>query len=109
MKKTMILGFAIAGTVLNPLTASATSDNGEYPAAYFEPKVIFIDEASKQQPIRKIVQDAEFPAAYFEPKVIFIDPAAAVTKSKSAPARKIVHDPKYPATYFEPTVIFPAE
>jgi hypothetical protein len=105
MKKTMILGFAVAGIFLSPLTVLAKSGNGQYPAAYFEPKVVFIDESSAQQPKRKVVQDSQYPAAYFEPKVVFIDPEAASSSSK--PERKIVHDPKYPATYFEPKVVFP--
>lgn len=79
MNKRIILGSAIAAMTLNPLTASAISDNDPYPAAYFQPKVIYLDkEAARQlsvKPERKKAEfDPKYPAANFEPKVIFPAP-----------------------------------
>lgn len=81
MNKKFILGSAIAAIALSPLTASATSDDEQYPAANFQPKVIYIDEeaaakASAEEPSarperKKAEFDPNYPAANFEPKVIF--------------------------------------
>lgn len=78
MRKTIILGLTVVGLSLGSLTASAKSDDSGYPAAYFQPKVIYQDKdavksASKQaKPVkRKVVFDPKYPAAYFEPKVIY--------------------------------------
>jgi hypothetical protein len=86
MNKKIILGWAIAAIALSPLTASATSGDEQYPAAYFQPKVIYLDkEAAKKgcaekpsaKPERKKAEfDPKYPAANFEPKVIFPAPAA---------------------------------
>ncbi len=78
MRKTIILGFAVAGIALIPLTASAASDD-KYPAANFQPKVIFIDKEAVNKPVsasmkpakKKAQFDPKYPAAYFEPKIIF--------------------------------------
>ena len=43
MKKTLFLGLAMAGIALNPLIVSAAADS-KYPAADFEPSVIYIDK-----------------------------------------------------------------
>jgi hypothetical protein len=86
MKKILILGFATAVIALTTFTASAGSD-AQYPAANFQPKVIYIDKDSVQ--------------------------ASASTSTKCAcpaqkPAEKEVEfDPKYPAANFVPKVIYP--
>jgi hypothetical protein len=79
MKKTIILGLATAVIALGSLTASAGSDS-QYPAANFQPKVVFIDKeavktSTKPTPKKNSETKAEFdpkyPAAYFTPKVIY--------------------------------------
>lgn len=80
MNKSIILGLAIATISLTPLLAQAQSDT-QYPAANFQPKVIFIDEAAASQH----------------------------SEAKSAPStgKKTEPDPKYPAAAFQPKVIYP--
>jgi hypothetical protein len=81
MNKSIIQLFAILSVTLSPLTASAQADS-QYPAANFEPKVVFIDEAaasntkgstqaSAETHAKKNEIDPQYPAAFFEPKVIF--------------------------------------
>ncbi len=81
MKKIIILGFATAVIALTTFTASAESD-AQYPAANFQPKVIYIDKDSvkpstkcppqTQKPAEKEVEfDPKYPAANFTPKVIY--------------------------------------
>lgn len=80
MNKSIILGLTIATISLTPVFAQAQSDT-KYPAANFQPKVIFIDEAaagksadSKSTPHqsgKRTEADPKYPAAAFEPKVIF--------------------------------------
>lgn len=84
MKKILILGFATAVIALTTFTASAGGD-AQYPAANFQPKVIYIDKDSVQ--------------------------ASASTKctcpdQKSA-EQEVEFDPKYPAANFVPKVIYP--
>lgn len=79
MKKITILGFATAVIALTSFTASAESD-AQYPAANFQPKVIYIDKDSvksspkcpDQKPADKAAEfDPKYPAANFAPKVIY--------------------------------------
>jgi len=80
MKKIIILGFATAVIALTSLTASAEGD-AQYPAANFQPKVIYIDKDSvkpspnkcpAQKTEEKTVEfDPKYPAANFVPKVIY--------------------------------------
>ena len=79
MKKIIILGLATAVIALASLTASAGSDD-QYPAADFQPKVIYIDKDSvksstkcpTQKPAEKAAEfDPKYPAANFTPKVIY--------------------------------------
>ncbi len=79
MKKMIILGMTAVVLSLSTLTVSAKSDDGEYPAAYFQPKVIYVD--------KEAIQDS--------------------SKTSKAKKRKVEFDPKYPAAYFEPKVIYP--
>ncbi len=82
MKKTIILGLTVASIALSPLTVSANSDDSEYPAANFQPKVIYLDKS-----------------------------AASAVKSSGARAtrKKAEFDPRYPAANFEPKIIFPPQ
>jgi hypothetical protein len=66
------------------------------------------------QSIASAQSDAQYPAANFEPKVIFIDEAAAANSNKASGqgstqshAKKAEVDPQHPAAFFEPKVIFP--
>ncbi|WP_340121009.1 hypothetical protein [Methylobacter svalbardensis] len=79
MKKTIILGLTTAVIALASLTASAGSD-AQYPAANFQPKVIYLDKDSVKPstkcPAQKTAEkeiefDAKYPAANFQPKVIY--------------------------------------
>ncbi|MDO9423174.1 MAG: hypothetical protein Q7T40_03160 [Methylobacter sp.] len=79
MKKIIILGVTTAVIALASLTASAESD-AQYPAANFQPKVIYLDKDSvkpstkcpTQKPAEKEVEfDPKYPAANFQPKVIY--------------------------------------
>lgn len=83
MKKILILGFATAVIALTSFTASAGGD-AQYPAANFQPKVIYIDKelvqtsastkcaCPAQKPAEKEVEfDPKYPAANFVPKVIY--------------------------------------
>ena len=79
MKKIIILGLATAAIGLATSTASAGSDE-QYPAANFQPKVIYIDKESVKSsstcPDQKTAEkatefDPKYPAANFEPKVIY--------------------------------------
>jgi hypothetical protein len=79
MKKTIILGLTTTVVALTSFTASAGSDE-QYPAANFQPKVVYIDkEAVKaspkcpdQKPAEKAAEfDPKYPAANFTPKVVY--------------------------------------
>ncbi len=101
MKKTLFLGLAMAGIALNPLIVSAAADS-KYPAADFEPSVIYVDKdiAAKDQPQNE--SDPKYPASNFTPIVVYVDPQlAGQTQAQDE------FDPKYPAAYFKPKVIYP--
>lgn len=51
--------------------------------------------------------DANYPAASFEPKVIYIDKNFAKISAKASMGETSTFDPDYPAANFEPKVIFP--
>ena len=93
-KNNLLQGAIIALLVASPLAALA----GQYPAADFEPKVLYQDESVKSTAVpapaaksvaaapavaAPVVQDAKYPAADFEPKVLFSDDN--YKPSKSAP------------------------
>ena len=103
-----ILGLLIASIISTPLTAVANSDDSQYPAANFQPKVIFADESaqSTSNSATKSSFDADYPAANFQPKVLYVDASAAASNSSST-GEKSVFDPNYPAANFEPKVIYP--
>jgi len=103
--KSAILAAAAWVGILGQGLAWAGSD--DYPAANFQPKVIFLDESLKASATSSSSStspqyDSRYPAAYFQPKIIV---AAAPSATSSAP--EIAYDPKYPAAYFQPKVIYP--
>jgi hypothetical protein len=103
MRKKIILGLAIAVSALNSLSALAAAD-AKYPAANFEPSVIYMDKDVSPQSAP--AKDDKYPAANFEPKVIYSDNSASANENTSLqPADQF--DPKYPAAYFKPKVIYP--
>ncbi len=105
--KNNILGLLIAVGIASPLTAAADS---KYPAADYQPKVIFADESAKSSAPatgEKSSFDADFPAANFQPKVLYVDASLAASSSAASTGEKSVFDPKYPAANFEPKVIYP--
>lgn len=79
MKKIIIFGLTTVGLVLTSWSALATSDNSDYPAAYFQPKVIFADESAVAEPKKNNCEpkpkqtefDPKYPAASYEPKVVY--------------------------------------
>jgi len=99
MKNNILLGFAFAVTALNPVLASAATDD-KYPAANFEPTVIYLDKDLIQTAAAEPEFDAKYPAANFQPTVIYAD-------KDLIEAAEDKFDPKYPAAYFKPKVIYP--
>lgn len=88
MKKTLILGILAAGIALCSFTASAAGDD-QYPAANFQPKVVFID------------QEAAAAASGSSAS------ASTGCAEKAPAAKQTEFDPKYPAASFEPKVVYP--
>jgi hypothetical protein len=99
MKKTTFLGLALAVIAFNPLTASAATDS-KYPAADFEPSVIYIDKDAGATDHAQNESDPKYPASNFTPIVVYID-------NQLADQAQDEFDPKYPAAYFKPKVIYP--
>jgi L-fucose mutarotase/ribose pyranase (RbsD/FucU family) len=104
-----IVALLIAGIVCVPLTSVANSDDSKYPAANFQPKVIFADESatSTSANTESSTFDPDYPAANFQPKVLYVDASALSTATSAAKGETSTFDPKYPAANFEPKVIFP--
>jgi hypothetical protein len=89
-KNNLLQGAIVALLVASPFAANA----GQYPAADFEPKVLYQDESVKSTPA---------PAA----KVVPVKTAQAVASVAVAPAPVAsIDDSKYPAANFEPKVLF---
>ncbi|MGZ8227762.1 MAG: hypothetical protein ACXWT3_14180 [Methylococcaceae bacterium] len=105
MKKSLILGLAIAGIALTPHISSAAMDD-KYPAANFEPSVIYIDKdaVAADQPANE--PDAKYPASNFQPKIVYAD-KDLIDQTEAAEQTEDEFDPKYPAAYFKPKVIYP--
>ena len=94
----ILLGLAVAA--LNSLNLSAATDS-KYPAADFEPSVIYSAKEVVSDPAQNEV-GPKYPAANFTPIVVFVDSKLAdQTKDQDE------SDPKYPAAYFKPKVIYP--
>ena len=106
--KNKILGLLLAGIIFTPLAAVANSDDSEYPAANFQPTVIFADESAKSSgSSQQSAFDADYPAASFQPKVLFADASAISSSGGASTGERSSFDPKYPAANFEPKVIYP--
>ncbi len=102
-----ILGLLIAGIISTPLTAVANNDDSQYPAADFQPKVVFSDDSVKiSNTSEQSSFDSNYPAANFQPKVLYVD-AAASSGVSSSTGEKSAFDPNYPAANFESKVIYP--
>lgn len=75
MKTSLIIAIFTASITLLPCISSANSDAKKYPAANFQPKVIYLDKelAKNFLPFvgEKAKFDPKYPAATFEPKVIY--------------------------------------
>lgn len=106
MIKNTMLGLTITIGILYSLTSTAED---KYPAANFEPKVIFLEKTVKaQSPAPSPDQasdknDPKYPAANFQPQVVYIDKNIQERSTDSSD----VLDPKYPAANFKPRVIYP--
>jgi hypothetical protein len=99
MKKILILGLTMAAVALNSPIASAATDS-KYPAANFEPSVIYLDKDAAASDQAQNEADPKYPASNFTPIVIFVD-------NQLADQTQEQFDPKYPAAYFKPKVIYP--
>ncbi|MCF7971131.1 MAG: hypothetical protein K9L22_08210 [Methylococcaceae bacterium] len=75
MKTSLIIGIFTAAITLIPSISSANSDDSKYPAANFQPKVIYMNEEATKSSTKFIGEksafDPKYPAANFEPKVIY--------------------------------------
>lgn len=94
MKKNNLLqGAIVALLVASPLAAFA----GQYPAADFEPKILYQDESIKSSAtsvkaspaaapatVASKIDDSKYPAANFEPKVLFSDASYTAPKSTAS-------------------------
>ncbi len=98
MKKMIILGLTMAAVALNALGVCAA--DSKYPAADFEPKVIYIAKDAVSGSQTQNESDPKYPASNFTPTVIFVD-------NRLADQAQDQYDPKYPAAYFKPKVIYP--
>ena len=58
------------------------------------------------------VKDSDYPAAYFEPIILYQDPEIVSSNAKAEPAAEQLpatesnKDDRYPAAYFEPVIVF---
>jgi hypothetical protein len=100
MKKIIVLGLSAAVILLSPLITSAATDS-KYPAANFEPNVIYIDKDTVPKDQAQNEYDPKYPASNFTPTVIFTEEKLAGQTQADE------FDPKYPAAYFKPKVIYP--
>lgn len=113
MKKNNLL----QGTIISLLIASpfATNAGTQYPAADFQPKVLYQDASVKSapettyvvKPAPAAVEDKKYPAADFQPKVVFEASSGSSTANTSSSVKEF--DAKYPAANFEPKVLFSDE
>ena len=99
MKKMIILGLTMAVVALNTHSVFAATDS-KYPAADFEPNVIYIDKNAVAADQTQNEADPKYPASNFTPIVVFVD-------NQLADQTQDQFDPKYPAAYFKPKVIYP--
>ncbi len=75
MKSPLIISALSVAILLIPNISTANSVDAKYPAANFQPKVIYLDKDAAKGSIKsfgkKSVYDPKYPAANFEPKVIY--------------------------------------
>ncbi len=93
MKKTIILGLTVA---VMAVTSFAVLADSKYPAADFEPQVIYLD--------KNLAAQSSAPASNAQA------PVACPTNTVASAAPKAAadeFDPKYPAANFQPKVIYP--
>ena len=95
----IILGLTMAVVALNTLSASAATDS-KYPAADFEPNVIYIAKDAAATDQAQNEADPKYPASDFKPTVVFVD-------NQRVDQAQDEFDAKYPAAYFKPKVIYP--
>ncbi|WP_428356568.1 hypothetical protein [Methyloprofundus sp.] len=114
MKTPLIISILSVTLTLIPNISFANSDNSQYPAANFQPKIVFQDEQAKNASSstkstgEKSAYDPDYPASSFAAKILYQDKDAIKTSINSAPqGERSVFDPKYPAANFEPKVIYP--
>lgn len=100
-KNNLLQGAIVALLVASPFAANA----GQYPAADFEPKVLYQDESVKSTPapaavksvpaaaVAATVEDSKYPATNFQPKILFSD--ENYKPSKSAPSIAPTSTPEY--------------
>ena len=99
MRKYFLLTITLVSMTLTSLNTSAATDT-HYPAADFQPSVIYQAPGIAAQETPQETNDPKYPASNFTPSVIFIDKPAANQSEE-------VFDPKYPAANFKPRVIYP--
>jgi hypothetical protein len=103
MKRIIIMALAIAGVALSSQQVAAVAN--KYPAANFEPSVIYIDKDAVAEDQQEEAQaqpefDPRYPAANFAPTVVYVDKDLIEEAEDKT-------DPKYPAAYFKPKIIYP--
>ncbi len=117
MKKNNLTLGLLAALLLSSTLAVAESD---YPAADFQPKVLFHDSNYKPTQSHAVatpskqteVADSNYPAANFKPQVIFQDESVNASKAsttdaaKPAASKAPVVDSAYPAADFQPKVLY---
>lgn len=77
MKTPLLMSILTAAIVIIPGISSANSDDSQYPAASFQPKILFQSEeassatSSSSAMGEKAAYDSNYPASSFEPKVLY--------------------------------------
>lgn len=108
-----------SGCAVLLLTSTVVFAEPDYPAADFQPKVIFQDDASQSSQPSSATEakstsasDASYPAADFQPKILYQDDKTASnnTVTDSTPEKTVekinASDAAYPAADFQPKVVF---
>jgi hypothetical protein len=112
-KNNLTLGVC-AALLLSSTLAVAESD---YPAADFQPKVLFQDSDYKSTQSDTVKSssasesaDPNYPAANFQPKVVYQDETASTSSTSKHVAHEaeasVTPDSVYPASNFQPQVLY---
>jgi len=112
----------IQSVVLAFLLAAFALSAQDYPAANFEPKLIYASEPAvadnaaevayyPKNSLKQVAVEPYYPAANFQPKVVYFNEAAASAVESSLPDpqnadQQTEADPKFPAANFQPKVIY---